>query len=84
MIIGIDMGGTNIDGVAVHEGQIVRQIKRPVDRSDYFHSIWNCIKNLLWGVKEDIERINSAQLSRLMLSENRISKVGVILQRALG
>ncbi|NLL68077.1 MAG: hypothetical protein GX236_10345, partial [Clostridiaceae bacterium] len=36
MIIGIDMGGTNIDGVAVRDGKIVRQVKRPVDRSDYF------------------------------------------------
>ncbi len=86
MIIGIDMGGTNIDGVAVHEGQIVRQIKRPVDRSDYFHSIWNCIKNLLWGVKkEDIERIQlSTTVSTNAIVENRISKVGVILQRGPG
>lgn len=86
MIIGIDMGGTNIDGVAVHDGQIMRQIKRPVDRSDYFHSIWNCIKELLQGVsKEEIRRIQlSTTVSTNAIVENKISKVGVILQRGPG
>ncbi|NLE13598.1 MAG: hydantoinase/oxoprolinase family protein [Clostridiales bacterium] len=88
MIIGIDMGGTNIDGVviAAHDGRIVRQVKRPVDRSDYFRSIWNCIKELLRGTeKEDIKRINlSTTVSTNAIVENRISKVGVILQRGPG
>lgn len=86
MIIGIDMGGTNIDGVAVHGGQIVRQVKRPVDRSDPFNSIWNCIKALLQGVKKDgIQRIQlSTTVSTNAIVENKISKVGVILQRGPG
>ncbi len=86
MIIGIDMGGTNIDGVAVRGGQIVRQVKRPVDRSDYFHSIWSCIKELLQGVKkEEIQRIQlSTTVSTNAIVENRISRVGVILQRGPG
>jgi len=86
LIIGIDMGGTNIDGVVVHEGKIVRQIKRPVDRSDYFYSIWSCIKELLQGVKtEAIRRIQlSTTISTNAIVENRISKVGVILQRGPG
>lgn len=86
MIIGIDMGGTNIDGVAVRDGKIVRQVKRPVDRSDYFHSIWHCIKLLLQGVnKEDIQRIQlSATVSTNAIVENKISKVGVVLQRGPG
>ncbi len=86
MIIGIDMGGTNIDGVAVDEGQIIRQIKRPVDRRDYFHSIWTCIKELLQGVrKEAVERIQlSTTISTNAIVENKISKVGIILQRGPG
>ena len=86
MIIGIDMGGTNIDGVAVQEGQIVRQIKRPVDQNDAFHSIWNCIKDLLQGVnKKEIRRIQlSTTISTNAIVENKISKVGVILQRGPG
>jgi N-methylhydantoinase A/oxoprolinase/acetone carboxylase beta subunit len=86
LIIGIDMGGTNIDGVAVRDGKIVRQVKRPVDRSDYFHSIWHCIKLLLQGVnKEDIQRIQlSATVSTNAIVENKISKVGVVLQRGPG
>lgn len=86
MIIGIDVGGTNIDGVAVQEGQITKQIKRPVDRNDYFHSIWSCIKELLQGVeKEEIRRIQlSTTVSTNAIVENRVSKVGVILQRGPG
>jgi N-methylhydantoinase A/oxoprolinase/acetone carboxylase beta subunit len=86
LIIGIDMGGTNIDGVAVDEGRIIRQIKRPVDRSDHFNSIWICIKELLQGVKnEEIQRIQlSTTISTNAIVENRISKTGVILQRGPG
>ncbi len=80
------MGGTNIDGVAVDEGHIVRQSKRPVDRRDYFHSIWTCIKELLQGVKKEaIERIQlSTTISTNAIVENKISKVGLILQRGPG
>lgn len=86
MIIGIDMGGTNIDGVALCEGQIIRQVKRPVDRSEYFNSIWNCIKELLQGTeKEEIRRIQlSTTVSTNAIVENKISKVGIILQRGPG
>ena len=86
MIIGIDMGGTNIDGVALCEGQIIRQVKRPVDRSEYFNSIWGCIKELLQGIeKEEIRRIQlSTTVSTNAIVEKRISKVGVVLQRGPG
>lgn len=86
MIIGIDMGGTNIDGVAIHEGQIMRQIKRPVNRNDYFQSIWSCLKELFRGVnKEEIQRIQlSTTVSTNAIVENKISKVGVVLQRGPG
>jgi N-methylhydantoinase A/oxoprolinase/acetone carboxylase beta subunit len=86
LIIGIDMGGTNIDGVAVQKGRITRKIKRPMDRNNYFNSIWSCIKELLNGVnKEDIHRIQlSTTVSTNAIVENKISKVGVILQRGPG
>ena len=86
MIIGIDMGGTNIDGVALREGQIIRQVKRPVDRSENFNSIWSCIKELFQGAdKEEIRRIQlSTTVSTNAIVENRISKVGVMLQRGPG
>jgi len=86
LIIGIDMGGTNIDGVALREGQIIRQVKRPVDRSENFNSIWSCIKELFQGAdKEEIRRIQlSTTVSTNAIVENRISKVGVMLQRGPG
>jgi len=86
LIIGIDMGGTNIDGVAIDEGRLIKHVKRPVDRSDYFLSIWGAIKELLQDVnKEKISRIQlSTTISTNAIVEKRISKVGVILQRGPG
>ncbi|MGI6392388.1 MAG: hydantoinase/oxoprolinase family protein [Candidatus Izemoplasmatales bacterium] len=86
MIIGIDMGGTNIDGVVIDEGQIVRQIKRPVNKGDNFHNVWDCIKELTKGInKEEIQRIQlSTTVSTNAIVENKIPKVGIILQRGPG
>lgn len=86
MIIGIDMGGTNIDGVILSDGIIVRYLKHPVDKENPFRSIWNSIKELLIGIeKNKIRRIQlSTTVSTNAIVENRISKVGVILQRGPG
>ena len=47
MIVAIDMGGTNIDGVIVEEGRIIKTIKRPTDRSNLFNTIYFTLKELL-------------------------------------
>ena len=58
MIIGIDMGGTNIDGVVLRGGTIVKSVKHPVD-SDDFSGVWRCLDDLLIGLEHDaIERIH--------------------------
>lgn len=86
MIIGIDMGGTNIDGVAISNGKLVTSVKHPVDRNDYFQSIWGCLSELLRGVDKDtIERIHlSTTISTNAIVEDQVAEVGVILQTGPG
>ena len=37
MIVGLDMGGTNIDAVLIDNGKIINSVKNPTDRNDYFN-----------------------------------------------
>ena len=61
MIVGIDMGGTNIDGVIIEEGRIIKTIKKATDRENIFDSIDSTLKELLVDIdKSKIDRINLA------------------------
>lgn len=86
MIIGIDMGGTNIDGVLIEQARIIRTVKYPVDGSDYFQSIWRCLSALIDQV--DVNLIRRIQLSTTIstnaIVENKVSRVGLILQPGPG
>lgn len=86
MIIGIDMGGTNIDGVVLHQDRIQKTFKQPVDGSDYFASIWHCLEALIEGLdRTDIKRIQlSTTISTNAIVENKVAQVGVILQPGPG
>ena len=86
MIIGIDMGGTNIDGVLIRDGRLIKTVKNPVDRNDYFYSIWNCLAQLIEDVnKHDINRIQlSTTICTNAIVEDNVSRVGMILQPGPG
>ncbi|HHX19364.1 MAG TPA: hydantoinase/oxoprolinase family protein [Clostridiaceae bacterium] len=86
MIIGIDMGGTHIDGAAIEEGVLVASVKHQVDHTDYFASIWRCLKDLLRHVdKHAVERIHlSTTISTNAIVEGRLSNVALILQSGPG
>ena len=86
LLIGIDMGGTNIDGVVIDDGVLIKSVKRQVDRSDFFRSIWGCLQALLQGVeRERIGRINlSTTISTNAIVEKQLSGVGLILQTGPG
>ena len=86
LLIGIDMGGTNIDGVVIDDGVLIKSVKQQVDRSDFFRSIWGCLQELLQGVeRERIGRINlSTTISTNAIVEKRLSAVGLILQTGPG
>ncbi len=86
MIIGIDMGGTHIDGAAIEEGVLVASVKHQVDRTDYFASIWRCLEELLRRVdKHAIERIHlSTTISTNAIVEGRLADVAMVLQSGPG
>lgn len=86
MIIGLDMGGTNIDGVIVEKGKIIKTIKKPTNRENLFNSIWTALKELLSGYDNTkIERINlSTTVSTNAIVENKLSPVGMIIQPGPG
>lgn len=86
MIVAIDMGGTNIDGVIVEEGRIIKTIKRPTDRSNLFNTIYFTLKELLENQdKSRITRINlSTTVSTNAIVEDKITPVGMIIQPGPG
>ena len=46
MIVGLDMGGTHIDGVIIENGNIINTIKTQ-RWQDIFVSIWEALEELL-------------------------------------
>ncbi|MDO5028004.1 MAG: hydantoinase/oxoprolinase family protein [Bacillota bacterium] len=86
MIIGIDVGGSNIDGVLIEEKNILRRIKNPVDKNNLFGSIKTVLLELISGLDtEKIQRINlSTTLSTNAIIENKIEKVLTVIQEGPG
>jgi len=86
LIVGIDMGGTNIDGVIIDKGKIIKSVKRPTNREDLFGTIWSTLKELLDGFdKSKIERINlSTTISTNAIVEKKTSTVGMIIEPGPG
>lgn len=86
MIVGLDMGGTHIDGVVIKDKRIVKRVKNPTDREDLFDSIWSSLKELLEGLdKDEIRRINlSTTVSTNAIVEDKTSKVGMVVQSGPG
>lgn len=80
------MGGTNIDGVIIQDGKIIRTVKNPTDRDNLFESIWNSLEELLADIeKEKINRINlSTTVSTNAIVENKTCPVGMIIQSGPG
>ena len=86
MIVGLDMGGTNIDGVIIENGVMVNRVKKPTNRNDLFESIWITLGELLSGYDNTkIDRINlSTTVSTNAIVENKTTPVGMIIQSGPG
>lgn len=86
MIVGLDMGGTNVDAVVIEHGRIIRTVKRPTNRDDLFQSIWTVLEELLAGLdQKKIRRINlSTTVSTNAIVEGKADPVGMIIQRGPG
>lgn len=86
MIIGLDMGGTHIDGVVIEDGKIVKTHKRAVDRSDLFGTIWTTLEEIVGDSDLSlIKRINlSTTISTNAIVEETTTDVGLVVQPGPG
>lgn len=86
MIIGLDVGGTNIDAVIIKDREIISKAKYPHDRSDLLKSILAVLDKLLGGYdKSKIKRINlSTTISTNAVVKKELSKVGMLIQSGPG
>lgn len=85
MIIGIDVGGTHIDGVVIRDSKILKKKKIPTG-DNLFQNIWFLLKDLIEDIdKSKIARINlSTTVSTNAIVEDKISKVAMFIQSGPG
>lgn len=85
MILGLDVGGTNIDALIVSNNKIIKTIKKELT-NDLFLDIFNTIKMLTKNInKSKIKTINlSTTISTNAIYLNKINKVGLIVQTGPG
>ena len=81
MLVGLDLGGTHIDGAVIDDGAVIRTIKREVDPDDLFSTIWTTLSDLLMPFDTGgIERLTlSTTISTNAIVEHKIDPVGLIV-----
>jgi N-methylhydantoinase A/oxoprolinase/acetone carboxylase beta subunit len=86
MLIGIDVGGTHTDAVAVESGNVVASGKVPTEHDDLLSSVLGALEIVLDAVlPEDVTRLNlSTTLSTNAIVEGRTDEVGVIVSSGPG
>lgn len=86
MVIGLDVGGTNIDAVIIKAGQIISKVKMPLKNDDLSGSVLATLDKLLLSYdKTTIKRINlSTTVSTNAIVRNTISRVGMFIQSGPG
>lgn len=86
MIIGIDMGGTHLDGVLLKEGKMVQTVKNPTIEGDLFGTVWQGLQQLMEGQNPaDVARIQlSTTVSTNAIVEDAVPPVGVMVQAGPG
>lgn len=85
MILGIDVGGSHVDGVLVKEGRLVKALKRPV-RDPLEDVIWQVMEAVLEGRDPgDLSRLQlSTTLSTNALIQDKTEAVGLLIQEGPG
>lgn len=86
MIVGLDVGGTNIDAVIINNHNVVRSIKVPMESNNVSDSIIFALDSLLSSVDAlNIDKIHlSTTVSTNAIVTNTLSKVGLIIQTGPG
>lgn len=86
MLVGIDVGGTHTDAVAVESGKVVASGKVATVHDDLLSSVLGALEIVLKAVSpEDVTRLNlSTTLSTNAIVEGRTDEVGVIVSSGPG
>jgi len=86
MLLGIDVGGTHVDGVLIRENKIHRKVKILVDSENLSKSLVKAIDELIETVDPtEIERVNlSTTMSTNAIVEGNTSDVTLMTQRGPG
>jgi len=86
LIVGLDMGGTHVDGVIIKDGQVLHKVKKTTDRNNVFGSIWTTLEALVAPYDaSQIKRINlSTTVSTNAIVEKKTAPVGMIIQSGPG
>lgn len=86
MLIGIDVGGTHTDAVAVGNGKVVASGKVATVHGDLLSSVLGALEIVLKAVSpEEVTRLNlSTTLSTNAIVEGRTDEVGVIVSSGPG
>lgn len=86
MIVGLDMGGSHIDGVIIKDGKVINTVKEFTKPDDLFGSIWATLQKLLGEYDlSKIKRINlSTTVSTNAIIENKTPPIGMIIQSGPG
>lgn len=86
MRLGIDVGGTNLDGILLDDGKILRQCKLPADDRPLVEIVADALDQLLQGINP--EKIALVHLSTTVATnaiiERKTRPVGLVLQRGPG
>lgn len=86
MIVGLDVGGTNIDTVILDESKVMKVEKTEVDKDNLIDSVMFALKKTLGGVSgEKIERIVlSTTLTTNTVIQGKHEPVGVMIEAGPG
>lgn len=86
MLIGLDVGGTNIDAVIIKDRQIIGKVKSPLYDQDLLDAVLTTLDKLLLGHdKTKIKRVNlSTTVSTNAIVKNDVSSVGMLIQSGPG
>ncbi len=79
LLVGIDVGGTHTDAVAVRDGQVIAQVKELTDPDNLLHSVSGALDGLNLD-SADISRVNlSTTLATNAVVNGTLEEVGVLV-----
>ena len=85
-ILGLDMGGTNLDAVILEDDDVKKTLKVPVQRDDLLGSVMQCLKEITKDQDPDSwTRIHlSTTLTTNRIAEDRLDPVTLVIQEGPG